>query len=1199
MQSADKKYFGQVKGINTEAPLVAWPEGFSIDEQNFDLLPDGSRRRRLGLSGETDGPFPIGYNYSLWHIGTGTTAAPTGITNPDLYNLSGSAVFGMTRDADNNLYFVDGNRVMKWTKATNLISTYAGSATNVSGNTGMGGLATAALLNAPRGLALELATGNLYIADNLNYRICLVTASTGIITSIAGTGTYGNSGDGGLATAATLSAEHIALDQLGNLYLHGVAPTFQYRLRKIVLGTGIITLAAGGGGTSEVNWTAAGLIGSSCRLNVAGGMACDSSGVVYISRTGTTANICKYDPADGKMKWFLGSHTNLGRTTVSGTLAADIDDYNGYGIYIGKKNGLDCMWLTVNSGTRFEIWSCMIATTIVTILAGSTTATQNLDGGIALNTLYAGPNGIAVDTTEQVYFSDSTNWRIYKITGLPEQFDGSTTDSSCQTRVYRWRDVNNIPDRNYIVAQVGSQLHMWIEPSSGPLGEMDYIVELASYASKYNDSFASTTYTSTAAQIKTALCDFTQINGKLIVVNPYVETLLITYEPSDDTLSIDPIVVKERDLRGVPPEQSLTAQPITLSKSHEYNLWNEGWNKDKISQYFTAKGRYPAENMICYVGMRRQASATYADNDAIKSFTPDGLTSEIFGNMAAPKGAIIREVFNWREGFSAALEGSGYEVQIESATVGAFNIPADTTFSFTCKSVAHGLVATDQIRLSNVAIRWRKFGNHHKFWIFYDGTWLVDSVPDADHFIIKFPTRMTNDNSEDTAIQIVLGTWADLMGGTEAYNQWTGAGPAETRFSATTAAFGRVFYAGALDDRLSNRVYFSKIAESDSDLAVCYQQADPTSEFVSNLLPNDGGVIVIPEAGIIRSVVAYGAFVLVFAANGVWAIGPGQEGIFTAAGYSLYQVTTAGCLSPNSIVLAEGSPMFWSEDGIWEISVDKDQRKLVANNLTKNVINGLYASIRYQELTRAFGSYDPIRKRVMWLYNSRLTTPITATPPLTGANMVQTTPVTPIGVVDDTDTTQITYDSILLFDLRLGAWTRWVLGTASDYKYRNIFAMPSSYITDNENRVRIFAQKMSGTDTDKTRYGFLEFNSTAYADIDAEAEAFVYTGPDSVGEPERHRTAPYVHVFMRRQSNGGVYMQPRWDWARGSDSGKMGNYINVYREIKPNTTAYGLVVTKNKIRGRGRNLFLAFKAGAGKDAWIDGWTIKYDASMRL
>jgi hypothetical protein len=152
--------------------------------------------------------------------------------------------------------------------------------------------------------------------------------------------------------------------------------------------------------------------------------------------------------------------------------------------------------------------------------------------------------------------------------------------------------------------------------------------------------------------------------------------------------------------------------------------------------------------------------------------------------------------------------------------------------------------------------------------------------------------------------------------------------------------------------------------------------------------------------------------------------------------------------------------------------------------------------------------------------------------------------------------------------------------------------------------------------------------STTFEDWGTEPPAFLYTGPDSLGEPERFKYAPYVHVFMRKESkepvvigqspaplsyaspgaaialslsgrSSSLYMQPRWDWSRGLDSGKIQNYVQVYREVKPNPDAYGLVVTKNKVRGRGRNLFLAFKAGEKAPAWLDGWTIKYDAQVRI
>jgi hypothetical protein len=155
-----------------------------------------------------------------------------------------------------------------------------------------------------------------------------------------------------------------------------------------------------------------------------------------------------------------------------------------------------------------------------------------------------------------------------------------------------------------------------------------------------------------------------------------------------------------------------------------------------------------------------------------------------------------------------------------------------------------------------------------------------------------------------------------------------------------------------------------------------------------------------------------------------------------------------------------------------------------------------------------------------------------------------------------------------------------------------------------------------------------ELTSITYRDWDNVTHAYIYTGPDSIAEPERFKSAPYVHVFMRKEIPEAVvveqsvpggtnispynvvnlvvtvrtpslYMQPRWDWARELDSGKIPDYTQVYREVRPNPNSFGLLVTKNKVRGRGRNLFLAFKAGTDAPAWIDRWTIKYDGVVRI
>ena len=114
-----------------------------------------------------------------------------------------------------NIYIADrgNNRIRKVTVSTGIISTIAG--TGTSSYSGDNGAATSATLNLPRGVGLDTA-GNVYIADNYNHRIRKVTISTGIITTFAGTGTASYSGDNGPATSATLNYPYgVAVDSAG------------------------------------------------------------------------------------------------------------------------------------------------------------------------------------------------------------------------------------------------------------------------------------------------------------------------------------------------------------------------------------------------------------------------------------------------------------------------------------------------------------------------------------------------------------------------------------------------------------------------------------------------------------------------------------------------------------------------------------------------------------------------------------------------------------------------------------------------------------------------------------------------------------------------------------------------------------------------------------------------------------------------
>lgn len=141
----------------------------------------------------------------------------TGVIETVLYGLGTPS--GLAIDAIGTLYVADSENhlVWRWNKATEEIARVAG--TGQAGYSGDGGPATAAGLNAPYGMALDVS-GNLYIADAGNHRIRRVDVASGTITTIAGTGTAGYSGDRGSATAAQLNTPvDVAVDWANNVYV--------------------------------------------------------------------------------------------------------------------------------------------------------------------------------------------------------------------------------------------------------------------------------------------------------------------------------------------------------------------------------------------------------------------------------------------------------------------------------------------------------------------------------------------------------------------------------------------------------------------------------------------------------------------------------------------------------------------------------------------------------------------------------------------------------------------------------------------------------------------------------------------------------------------------------------------------------------------------------------------------------------------
>jgi sugar lactone lactonase YvrE len=307
-------------------------------------------------------------------------------------------------DAQGNLYFAEtGNHVIRRFSAAGLITTVAGN--GVQGFGGDGVAATAAELDSPGGLAMD-AAGNLFIADTHNHRVREVAAATGIITTIAGTGVAGFSGDVSLATAARLDLPTaLAVDLAGNVY---VADTDNHRVRRIAAGTGMITTVAGDG---VEGFAGDGGLATGAAIDSPNGLAVDAAGNLYVADT-HNGRVREVSATTGIISTVAGAD-------AAQTFSGDGSVATGAGLALPRGLTIDAAGnIYVADSGNHRVRRISAAGTITTA-AGQGTETFAGDGAPAVAASLDSPQAVAISPAGLLTLADSDNQRIRQLDALP------------------------------------------------------------------------------------------------------------------------------------------------------------------------------------------------------------------------------------------------------------------------------------------------------------------------------------------------------------------------------------------------------------------------------------------------------------------------------------------------------------------------------------------------------------------------------------------------------------------------------------------------------------------------------------------------------------------------------------------------------------------------------------------------------------
>jgi hypothetical protein len=414
-----------------------------------------------------------------------------------------------------------------------------------------------------------------------------------------------------------------------------------------------------------------------------------------------------------------------------------------------------------------------------------------------------------------------------------------------------------------------------------------------------------------------------------------------------------------------------------------------------------------------------------------------------------------------------------------------------------------------------------------------------------------------------------------------------------SRPSACAFHAGRVFYAGTNYTGFNGKIFYSRVIETSKHLGQCYQDLDPTSEELYELLATDGGVINIPEVGTVFKLFSMQNALIVFASKGIWAISGSQGLGFSAVDYTVSKISTLICLGPSSFVDVMGMPCWWTADAIYILQFS--QGSLSVQDITTDQIKDFILEIPLLCKKAVKGAFNPLTQDIIWLWNHMEFGTVTA---------------------------QYEKDRALVYNLRRKAFNPWTISSGvavhGIIRAENISGVTTIQdVVDGANDVvdgsdQVVAYTISqGVVTPGFKYlcsydsggnnymTFAEVRNTLYLDwvlagVSADYESYFVSGYRIQGNGIAKGQTNYVYLYARNDVSSQYYIQGIWNFATNRNS----NYYGTKQRGTHDGENFKYKYHRFKFRGSGLCVQVRVSSVRGEPFDIIGWAV-YDTANSI